>query len=346
MRNFRGAHEERLTDGEMTFRGSTAMESDRESLGNWARFGAAGLAVLLLACRTAELSGKGADVVTSQSAPIDSGFDPKSCKHLGFIVGKGGGAFGGAWIANEELVNYAMNDLRNQAAARGANFVQHDTPQMGVAGDGNGGSSTTTATVSGNAYYCSDQRSPSVTTTPKPTTAPAPKPLPSAPTRAVPEGVAGFRLGSSLEQAQKICEGAGHQFSPGDPAAKCSSSVVDLKAPAEVELTFCNDKACGIAVTLTPEAAALAPFIDSLSKQLTLNYGAKTLNQSNTKLCSSLDALAQCVLEGNAIVHHEWNWPSKHSVTLSTVKSNGKACVKLVYLTPEYTKTRVPGPAL
>ena len=52
-----------------------------------------------------------------------------------------------------------MNDLRNQAAELGANFIQYDTPTLGVL-EGNHGSNTTTATVSGVAYRCDDRGSP------------------------------------------------------------------------------------------------------------------------------------------------------------------------------------------
>jgi hypothetical protein len=113
-------------------------------------------AVLLLpiaSCKTAQLSGGGAQVATSQSAPVDSGWDPEGCKSLGYIVGRGGGSFGGGWISNDQLIEYAMNDLRNEASELGANFVQHDTPTMGQSGSDNG-TATTTATVSGTAYLC------------------------------------------------------------------------------------------------------------------------------------------------------------------------------------------------
>src|SRR5262245_29438474 len=108
--------------------------------------------LFLAGCRTADLSGPGAQVATSQSAPIDLGYVPSSCKSLGYIVGRGGGSFTGSFLTNEDLVEYAMNDLRNQAAERGANYVQHDTPQLGVPG---GDGATSTATVSGTAYFCS-----------------------------------------------------------------------------------------------------------------------------------------------------------------------------------------------
>ncbi len=67
-------------------------------------------------------------------------------------MGRGGGSFGGGLLTHQSLVEYAMNDLRNKAAELGANYIQHDTPQLGVPGDDG---ATSTATVSGNAYFCS-----------------------------------------------------------------------------------------------------------------------------------------------------------------------------------------------
>ncbi len=124
------------------------MRTDR-----WVRFAALAAFAAPCGCKTADLSNGGARVATSQSAPVDSGWDPKSCRAIGYLVGRGGGSFGGGFISNNDLIEYAMNDLRNQAAERGANFVQHDTPTLGVAGSSNG-TSTTTATVSGTAYLC------------------------------------------------------------------------------------------------------------------------------------------------------------------------------------------------
>jgi len=106
----------------------------------------AAISVLTSACATSALSPKGAKVVVTRNAP---GGD---CTSLKYIVGRGGGTFGGGWIANDDLVDYAMNDLRNKAADVGANYVQHDPPQMGH-GDG----TTTTVTISGTAYRCPSQ---------------------------------------------------------------------------------------------------------------------------------------------------------------------------------------------
>ena len=101
------------------------------------------LTATVSACSTAGLSDGGAKVAAGRNAP------PPGCSPLGYIVGKGGGTFGGSLISNEELIEYAMNDMRNKAAELGGNYVQHDPPTLGE-GDG----TTTTATITGTAYKC------------------------------------------------------------------------------------------------------------------------------------------------------------------------------------------------
>lgn len=111
------------------------------------------LACLLLAavafggCATASLSRAGESVVAAHAAPTGD------CQVLGTVIGEGGGSFGGGWISNKDLVEYAMNDVRNTAAELGANYVQIAPAALGVAG-GDGGTTTTTATVTGTAYRC------------------------------------------------------------------------------------------------------------------------------------------------------------------------------------------------
>jgi hypothetical protein len=94
-------------------------------------------------CKTSDLTPAGANVAAGrEEAPV-------GCKPLGYITGKGGGTFGGDFISNEDLIEYAMNDLRNQTAELGANYVRHDPPQLG-SGDG----TTTTVTITGTAFQC------------------------------------------------------------------------------------------------------------------------------------------------------------------------------------------------
>lgn len=79
--------------------------------------------------------------------------DRKDCKNLGPVYGKGGGSFGGGWIPDEKLMEYATNDLRNKAAAKGATHVVTQTHQMGQT-SGQYGGTTSTATQQGVAYAC------------------------------------------------------------------------------------------------------------------------------------------------------------------------------------------------
>jgi hypothetical protein len=99
--------------------------------------------ILLPSCSTPALS-PGAARVTVTRNPA-----PTSCSTVAYLVGEGGGTFGGAWISNDHLIEYAMNDLRNKAAERGANYVQSDAPQLG-----SGKGTTTTVTITGTAYRC------------------------------------------------------------------------------------------------------------------------------------------------------------------------------------------------
>jgi uncharacterized protein DUF4156 len=105
-------------------------------------------AVLILqACSTPELSKQAAavEVVTQM--------DRKDCTNLGPVFGKGGGSFGGSMISDQKLMEYASNDLRNNAAAKGANVVVAQPHQMAQTGGSHGGS-TSTSTVTGVAYKC------------------------------------------------------------------------------------------------------------------------------------------------------------------------------------------------
>jgi hypothetical protein len=97
----------------------------------------------LAGCATAALSPQGAQVAVTRNPPTPD------CVTAGYLVGEGGGTFGGKWISNDSLLQYALNDLRNKAAKLGANYVQTDPPQLG-----SGHGTTSTATITGTAYRC------------------------------------------------------------------------------------------------------------------------------------------------------------------------------------------------
>jgi hypothetical protein len=108
------------------------------------------LALGLAACGTYKELSPGAQAVTATtSRPAGK------CESLGSLTGKGGGASGG-YVSNESLIEYAVNDLRNQAEALGATHVVYSTPSMG----GNEGT-TTSAMVMGEALVCDGDEEPS-----------------------------------------------------------------------------------------------------------------------------------------------------------------------------------------
>ena len=99
-------------------------------------------------CARPDLTSSGSNVAAANTSISDNGLDPRSCRNLGPVVGKSGGALGG-FVPNDELLECAVNDLRNNAATKGANFVHYTAPQFGTNAD-----SDTGVTISGTAYRC------------------------------------------------------------------------------------------------------------------------------------------------------------------------------------------------
>jgi hypothetical protein len=88
-------------------------------------------------------SPSGARVTASEAPP------PSSCKALGDVAGGAGGQFAGAFTDNDAIVAGALNDVRNEAGARGADYVYVGKPQLGVYFG-----STRSAAFGGRAYRC------------------------------------------------------------------------------------------------------------------------------------------------------------------------------------------------
>ncbi|KGP63185.1 membrane protein [Legionella norrlandica] len=90
---------------------------------------------------------------------------PKGCKYVGQVVGNQGNFFTGGFTSNRNLEEGAMNDLKNKASKKGANYIQLVTTRAGVTGSMSGtldhsggymsgGSQQTNVTNLGNAYIC------------------------------------------------------------------------------------------------------------------------------------------------------------------------------------------------
>lgn len=297
------------------------------------------LLVTLLAClSTSELTTQGGEVQVSGESPAEQGYAKGSCKNLGYIVGHGGGALGG-WVSNDELVQYAMNDLRNQAAELGANYLEHDSPQMGVTGGTQGGSTTTTATVSGTAYHCDDDAKK---------TAAAPKAVaknPKTPKLSpVPGGAAGFKFGMKTSDAESLCTSAKFEFKGDGARGDCSGTPTSVGLPAATRLHFCDDGVCGIDVVFSPAEEELVDQYNTLHTKLVTKYGKpKEAREAVSDSCRQ--ALAKC-LETEPPDGARWLWPDGHSVSIRLAQDGGKAVVEVSYRTPKGAEQEAPGPAL
>jgi hypothetical protein len=293
-------------------------------------------ALVLAACAAHELDQEGAQVATSNSAPSSQGFDPKRCRSLGVVVGKGGGQMGGAWISNEDLVTYAMNDMRNKAAALGANYIQNDSPQL----TGNK-STTTTATVSGTAYDC-EGRSPldpvaeDATPSQESGAKDAPKPGSVTP----PTGVAGFTMGSNLEAAQKACEAKFAWSKSGDDVYECTGTPKSIGSDARSVLKFCAGSLCKAVFVVRPASDASSEWLRQfvgLKKNLVAKYGEPVEDKDVPAAC--VNDLLPCVSKGTAHVKYSWSFPNGTFVVLVLGNKPGPdAVIRLTYGVGEHAE--------
>lgn len=303
----------------------------------WLVVGALAAPAFLGGCRTSELTAIGAKVHTSQSAPVDHGYAPASCKNLGYVVGTGGGAFGGGWISNEELVRYAMNDLRNKAAAMGANYIQHDSPQMGIAGNKDG-VATTTATVSGTAYYCEGDPSGRGA---RPAAGQAAGGASAGGPPTTPEGAGGFKFTMTAQEAERACTTPGYTWARNDDQATCSSTIVNVGAPARAVLSLCGGKVCAVRVLVREEAQKLLGRYDELYRTIHGKYGQPAIQRLPVPAACAAD-LAACVSSGQAPQGAEWRWADRHTIRMRLIADEGAPVIELEYLHP----LQAPGPAL
>jgi hypothetical protein len=110
--------------------------------------GIAVLALTVVGCQSTALSPAAQRVVLSPNPP------PHGCKYVSSITGNQGNFFTGGFTSNKNLEQGAMNDLRNQAASQGANYVQLLSNRAGVTGGSSGGSQQTNVVYTGNSYKC------------------------------------------------------------------------------------------------------------------------------------------------------------------------------------------------
>jgi uncharacterized protein YbjQ (UPF0145 family) len=116
----------------------------------WAMKVAALLVVLLSSvagCAATELDPGAERVIVSRTPAA------KECVYIGTVIGEQGGALTGPYTSNANLAEGAFNDLKNEAHARGANYVVLEDTHAGTT-QSRGSSTQTDVTHVGNAYKC------------------------------------------------------------------------------------------------------------------------------------------------------------------------------------------------
>jgi uncharacterized protein YbjQ (UPF0145 family) len=92
------------------------------------------------------------------------------CKFVATLVGQQGDAIAGKFTSNRDLAEGAINDMKNQAQAAGANYVLIETTTAGntMSGDHNHVSGMQTdVTHVGNAFVCPNGPAASAMTSPE-----------------------------------------------------------------------------------------------------------------------------------------------------------------------------------
>jgi hypothetical protein len=236
------------------------------------------------------------------------------------------------------LVPGCLSAARRSSGAIGcpAEEVQITNESIGMFGD-----NTWTATCHGRRYLCSMNgtgagQADQVTCSPagggghhyedEEPTRPAADALPTRPE--APAKAAGFSFGSTPEQAAEACSGAGGQWEPGQPEARCSKPVLPVGFEGEVRITFAGGHLNAVKVIRRApdqQAGALKDAFVRLASALQSKYGKA--DQAFVRV-SSLCAqnLASCLRADQAKISANWTWPSQQSIS-TTVDAEEKGVV-------------------
>ncbi|ASK79880.1 hypothetical protein CF386_10020 [Paraphotobacterium marinum] len=102
-------------------------------------------------CAAIKLNPNAKNVIVTPEKP------DKDCKYLGSVSGDQGNSFTGEYTSNKNLEIGAMNDLKNNAAALGANYVQLITNRAASDSNGQQTSNQTSVSQVGNAFFCKNK---------------------------------------------------------------------------------------------------------------------------------------------------------------------------------------------
>jgi hypothetical protein len=164
----------------------------------------------------------------------------------------------------------------------------------------------------------------------------APEARNEPPQAAAPEGVAGFLLGAKLEDAQRTCEAAGHQWAAAGKEWACSAAPTSVGFDVIVNIRACSGEVCGISLIHRPEQNWVR-FIGETKDRLVEKYGPPTESADMVpRLCRPPLEFEACVDRGELKLRFAWAWPTGQRVALVVGRFLGQASTVRV----EYARIR------
>lgn len=145
--------------------------------------------------------------------------------------------------------------------------------------------------------------------TPKSSNAPSPRAI-------APVGAAGFSFGAPLEEAQTLCEAAGHSWSPSGKEWSCSAAPTSVGFEAIVNIRVCEGQTCAISLIHRPQEN-WAAFIADTKDRLVSKYGPPTESDDMVpRLCRPPQEFVACIDRGELKLRFAWAWPTGERVAL------------------------------
>jgi hypothetical protein len=146
---------------------------------------------------------------------------------------------------------------------------------------------------------------------------------------------AGFAFGSDVEASQAACEGAGHKWHQAqEKLATCSGPGEALGFDAQISITFCEARLCGVTVRHRPESNWLVSLVE-IKRVLVSKYGEPA--DSGAMIpgeCRSEAEFVGCLETGRLTPRYVWGWRSGERLKLIAGKpttGNGETAIRLYY---------------
>lgn len=164
----------------------------------------------------------------------------------------------------------------------------------------------------------------------------------------LPAEIAGFRLGSTVGEAESVCVAGGATFSGGLDQGRfrtvtCSASPVAIEFVHSVTLALCGERICGVLLSIAPasdEDAAWTAMIEQIGGVLGSRYGQIRVAVHPTaagETCPHLDVTWAAVRSGRCRVGALRTLPNG-DVQLRVVGSDGTLRGAIQYRSTEMSR--------